>query len=311
MGRLGTLLATLFKILKYGKPSHIISFGAALGDNLLLTVLVKALRDRGYDNIWIKSDHFFLFRCNPDVKYVMPYQTLLSTFILKFFKVEMVGLKYTIYHEETDADEVPDKHIVLKMADALGIRGEIRNKPVFYVDPAIRGTYFLAGQIVIVSSGAAAKIPMKNKEWVAGRHQEIVNRLSGRFHFIQLGAADDPPLENVLDLRGKTTIAESAAILQNSMLFIGQVGLMMHLASAVDCRSVIIFGGRERPDQSGYAHFENLYNAVPCAPCWLRNTCDQQKKCMELITVDDVEQAILSQLKMSGEKLKEDWLFNV
>ena len=48
----------------------------------------------------------------------------------------------------------------------------------------------------------------------------------------------------------------------------------MHMARAVDCPSVIVYGGRLRPDQIGYICNENLYNAVECSPCWLDTRCD-------------------------------------
>ena len=62
----------------------------------------------------------------------------------------------------------------------------------------------------------------------------------------------------------------------------------MHLARAVDCPSVIIFGGKEKPEESGYICNENLYTALECSPCWKMNTCDYERRCMDMITVDDV-----------------------
>ena len=57
-----------------------------------------------------------------------------------------------------------------------------------------------------------------------------------------------PPLKGALDLRGKTGLREAAAILSNSLVFIGQVGFLMHLARAVDCRSVIVYGGQRNSE---------------------------------------------------------------
>jgi len=101
-------------------------------------------------------------------------------------------------------------------------------------------------------------------------------------------AASDPLLADVIDLRGKTNIRESAAVLANCRLLIGTVGFLMHLARATECPAVIIFGGREAPWQSGYGCNTNLYSAVPCAPCWLWNKCDHNRLCMENITAQEV-----------------------
>ena len=121
---------------------------------------------------------------------------------------------------------------------------------------------------------------------------------------IQLGSADDPKLEGATDLRGKTTVRQSAAILANSFVFIGLVGFLMHLARAVDCRSVIVYGGREKPTQTGYVANKNLYSQVKCAPCWLRNPCDYDRKCMDLISVSQIISAAAEQISRYGTLLE-------
>jgi ADP-heptose:LPS heptosyltransferase len=77
---------------------------------------------------------------------------------------------------------------------------------------------------------------------------------------------------------------------------VGTVGLLMHLARAVECPSVIIFGGREAPWQSGYVCNFNIYSEMPCAPCWRSNTCDFNRQCMSNISADDVVSAIRQML---------------
>ena len=66
----------------------------------------------------------------------------------------------------------------------------------------------------------------------------------------------------------------------------------MHLARAVDTRSVIIFGGREKAWQSGYPCNENLETSPACSPCWQNNNCDNQKACMSEIQSSDVLAAV-------------------
>ena len=213
-----TIATTLKNILKYGAPSYIICFGDSLGDNLLITTLCEALLEHGQKNVWVKCDHAFLFTNNPVVKLVLPFNTLLSTTVLKIFKAKTVYLNYTSYNTTTDRDEAPEKHIVLKMADAFGLKGELSNKPMLYLTPDEERKGCIASkQIVIATSTTGAQFPMRNKEWIAERYQEIVDRFSGSYQFIQLGARDDFPLRKVTDLRGKTTIRESAAILKNSV----------------------------------------------------------------------------------------------
>jgi len=308
---ISTVTSTLYRFFKHGVPSYILSFGESLGDNLLLTALAKALFERGYKNIWIKCDHHTLFELNPYVKLILPYKAVLSGTLLKIFKVKTVCPRYTVYHPETDMDDIPEKHILLKMADELDITGAIDSKPVFMLSEKEKALGRIAGdQVVIITSGAAALFPMKNKEWIISRYQQVVDSFSGKYTFLQLGSTGDAPLERVIDMRGKTSLRISAAILSQSVLMISHVGFMMHLARAVDCRSVILYGGRERPDQSGYAGFENLYSAIACAPCWLHNNCGYGKLCMQLITTADVQKAAAKQLLLAGQPLPTEVLIN-
>ena len=306
-----TVFSTTKKLFRYGIPSHILSFGDSLGDNLLLTTLAGGLHQNGHQNIWIKCNHQSLFAGCPYVKLVLPYNTLLSTTILKAFKVRFVRPEYTNYDKETDRDDIPEKHIILKMADCLPLKGPISNKPTLVLTPEeIAKAGFAKNHIVITCSTSGAVVPMRNKEWITERYQQVVDLLYGDYQFIQLGTKNDPLLNNVTDLRGKLSVRESAAILKNALMAITHVGFTMHLARAVDCRAVIIYGGRETPAQSGYACFNNIYNAVPCSPCWLHNRCDFDKRCMTAITAETVKDAVLEEAKRYGQPLDVDVLVN-
>jgi hypothetical protein len=146
-----------------------------------------------------------------------------------------------------------------------------------------------------------------NKVWFHGRFEEVVGRIRRRWpaaKVIQLGSARDLPLLGADDLRGKTTIRESAILLRQSACFIGTVGFLMHLTRAVDCRSVIVYGGREHAWQDGYPCNENLETRMDCAPCWLDQHCDYHRACMEAITASDVENAVLRLLEWRGQPLE-------
>lgn len=123
---------------------------------------------------------------------------------------------------------------------------------------------------------------------------------------MQLGNHDDPLLEDVIDLRGKTSLRHCAAILAQSLVFVGIEGFLMHLARAVDCRSVIIYGGRTKPEETGYSCNENLYTSMSCSPCWRTNTCELNRACMDSITSDMVISAIERQISKYGTQLAID-----
>jgi len=191
------------------------------------------------------------------------------------------------------------------MCHSAGISGAVSLRPYLTLLKEEKEQGKLGNrQIVIQTSGLGARYPMRNKEWLPERFQEVVDSLYLDYTFVQIGSVNDPPLRGVIDMRGKTSIREAAAIMSQSMVFVGLVGGLMHLARAVDCSGVIIYGGREHPDQSGYICNQNLYSELPCSPCWRWQTCDYNRECMRKIEVNSVLEAIYRQINNFGVNLR-------
>jgi ADP-heptose:LPS heptosyltransferase len=168
----------------------------------------------------------------------------------------------------------------------------------------IAGARAQAGCIAVQSSGSAARLPMANKQWPVERFQRVVeDGVRHGWRFVQVGSAGDPPLAGAMDLRGRTALREAAAVLHQARLFVGMPGFLMHLARAVDCPAVIVYGGREPPELTGYICNVNLAHRPACAPCWQRNRCEFQRICLEAIPVQAVGAAITTALTRPREPL--------
>lgn len=63
-----------------------------------------------------------------------------------------------------------------------------------------------------------------------------------KINIIQIGGSEDARLDNCLDLCGKTHIYETAYILKNSLLHIGNDSFSAHMAAAFDVAVVIPYG---------------------------------------------------------------------
>jgi ADP-heptose:LPS heptosyltransferase len=214
-------------------------------------------------------------------------------------------LAYYGYDPNRDADLPPPDHILIKMCQLARISGPVELRPyVFLTQEEFAAGRIVDNQVAMQTSGLSALHPMLNKEWYPHRFQELNAQLRTDLNVVQLGSASDPKLEGAVDMRGRTTYRQSAAILANSLVFIGLAGFLMHLARAVDCRSVILYGGREKPSQTGYVANKNLYHQVRCAPCWQRCTCEFNHKCMDMITVKDVLTATADQISRYGSLLE-------
>lgn len=273
-------------------PDWIIHFGEAPGDDLLCTTVLYELRRRNEGTkIFMVSNFPEIFSGGGDAIGVLPVGRRYESFAQRW-KRQYRRLEYARYIDN-DRTESPRRHIAAELCARVGIEGAVAIRPYIHLTSEDKGRAAVAvGKIAIQSSGMGGRLPMLNKQWFPDRFQAVVDSLRGEYDFIQLGSTDDPPLQHVSDFRGSTSIREAASLLFHARLYIGTVGFLMHLARAVDCPSVIIFGGREAPWQSGYICNINLHTTVPCAPCWRRNHCDIARKCMNEITGNDVVAAV-------------------
>jgi ADP-heptose:LPS heptosyltransferase len=102
-------------------------------------------------------------------------------------------------------------------------------------------------------------------------------------------------------LVGKTTLLQTAALLEQSVLYIGNDTGPMHLAAAVGTPTVSIFSARDYPVlwfPTGDNHVV-LRSDVPCSPCF-KETCDRDLICLARIATSDVRDATERQLIRSG-----------
>lgn len=301
-------LATFTRIVAaHGLPRTLITFTGGLGDHLLCTAVARELHQRGHHSLWMMSGYSQLFQGNTDIDVVVPVNGQIAR-LAQASGARVLAPHYASYNQREDRDIVPaDQHIIATMCALSGLKGKVALRPYLHVAEGERQAGSVAErQIAIQSSGMSARYPMRNKEWFPERMQAIVDALRGEYTFVQLGTSNDPPLRGAYDMRGRTSVRETAAILSKSLLFVGLVGFLMHLARAVDCRSVIVYGGREHPSQSGYTYNENLFSPVPCAPCWKKNDCPFERRCMREISPDAVISAIGRALARQDEPLHVD-----
>ena len=73
--------------------------------------------------------------------------------------------------------------------------------------------------------------------------------------------------------------------------------LAMHLALALEKRTVVLFGPTSAAEIELYGLGEKVVPDMTCLSCY-KNSCDFVPNCMDLITTDMVESALLRQLSM-------------
>jgi hypothetical protein len=275
-------------IRRHGRPPAVLYFGEAPGDDLMATAVLAQWRNVHGTRPWYLTRHPGLFDHNPDVGLVLPYEPELAG-ALSVLRVPRIRLSYHTYDAATDRTIGPPRvHVINLMCESAHLPRLADPAPRFYFADGEHPPRAASPRLVVQSSVTAARFPNLNKEWFPERMQEVVDAFAADAEVVQIGAAGDPRLDRAIDLRGRTTVRESAAQLAAAWGFVGLIGFPMHLARAVGTPSVIVFGGREHPTEAGYPGNRNLFTEMPCSPCWFVNHCPYDRECMRRITADEV-----------------------
>ncbi|WP_408998416.1 putative lipopolysaccharide heptosyltransferase III [Syntrophus buswellii] len=209
---------------------------------------------------------------------------------------------------------VIDRH--LELAKAMGC-SVLPSKPTLYWTPQDQRS---CGEI-LTSSGVPGKAPYvvlhpssaaTHKVWTAEGYAELCDYLSGRKSLRTIlicgkdkeelrlnreicALSESPPL----DLGGRLSLKQTAALLSEALLFIGIDSGPMHMAAAVGTPVVAIFGPsrpwRWGPRGAGQVIIQKKWDCVPCGKKGCRDDGGESRCLMEL-TPDEVLLAVENRL---------------
>jgi ADP-heptose:LPS heptosyltransferase len=198
-----------------------------------------------------------------------------------------------------DGDPIaPRTRLIALLGDRLGLKVTDETTECV-VDPTLVAGYRAAWRSlprphIVLARHASGWTP--NKEWPAESWTNLIERLAQNATVIEIGVsadtATDVPPTNHIDLRGRTSVLEMVAAIAAADLHVGPVSGPMHIAAAVGTPCVILYGGYEPPFCTTYAGNIALATDVPCSPCWLREPCPFELKCMTAITAATVEHSV-------------------
>lgn len=145
------------------------------------------------------------------------------------------------------------------------------------------------------------------KRWPAERYGELAARLAKEYDATMLvfgTAADNAAAETiashapdrVIDLAGKTSLAEAMALIGKCDAFVTNDSGLMHVAAAMKTPLAAIFGSTDLRTGPFCDNAEIVKKDLPCSPCFDAD-CKTDFRCMMDITVDEVYAAAKKLLK--------------
>jgi heptosyltransferase-2 len=207
-----------------------------------------------------------------------------------------------------------------RMADILGVRG-LRHEYVFQlgneeIASARRHLVSLgidlSKPLVGLNTGAGGRWPLK--QWREDGYLDLIHRVARRMdvQFVLLGGPSEQDRNARLTLASATplfdpgcdnTVRHFAAMLAHCDVVVTGDTLAMHLSLSLGCRTVVLFGPTSAPEIELYNLGEKVVPDMGCVSCY-KTRCDLSPNCMDLISTEMVERALLRQLALSRAAAK-------
>jgi heptosyltransferase-2 len=192
----------------------------------------------------------------------------------------------------------------IHLLHSLGAR-RVDRTPSLQLDPRTveRASLFLRDlgldkdeRIVGLHPGAAYG---EAKRWFPERFASVLERLqdSGR-RFLLFGGPGEELLAReinrkvchpAINLAGKTTVVEVLGLISQCDLFLSNDSGLMHVAAALGIPQVALFGSTDPQKTAPLNEWAVVIHPkeVSCTPCF-KPECQEDLKCMQAITVDQV-----------------------
>jgi lipopolysaccharide heptosyltransferase II len=156
--------------------------------------------------------------------------------------------------------------------------------------------------------GASWGIDAKIKRWPRENFRLLTDKIIEKYNatVIILGDLSEAGLfsgeganNRIINLIGRTTLLQSAALIEKSDLFVGNDGGPLHMAVALGKKTVSFFGPVDPTVYGPYLPEPGrhivLRRTLECSPCYRRfrlGTCVRNRECLEKIEVEEAIKAI-------------------
>jgi ADP-heptose:LPS heptosyltransferase len=265
------------------KKVTIFRYTNALGDALFLTTLAREVKKRNPKAyVHVISGLPQIFDRNPDVDQVSEEP-----------KEGLPGLgKYLMRYEH----KFPwnGKHILEHCKAVVDIRDTIELRA--YIYPSLEDHLWAEAFVqtlgvspILINRVAGPRTDKKN--WPDDYWEQLLPSLLDLAPVVEIGsqyAKSLPPHPRFMDLVGKTSIHQTAALMHRSRLLICPVTGTLHLAASCNLPTLCILGGSEPAHATKYPNTYYIENRPSCADCYEKGPCMFDFRCLREISVNTV-----------------------
>jgi ADP-heptose:LPS heptosyltransferase len=135
------------------------------------------------------------------------------------------------------------------------------------------------------------------KDWPKESWLNLMSR-NTQYDWVELGVLGQSRLTGTVELPAEQELRQEFALLKYCKAFVGVDSCFAHAASAFGVPGVVLFG-MSSPGTWGHPSNVNISAGLRCSPCIDiigSNKCPYGVACMNMIAVDEVEQALRRQL---------------
>jgi heptosyltransferase II len=209
-------------------------------------------------------------------------------------------------------------HYYMKLIEPLGRVEKCPSPRIFlreedrrWADRMLEDLGLLDGRPLIGMNPGAAYGAAKC--WSPTRFGELGKSLSTKWKasILLFGREGERPIAHQIlkdlkgggvDLTGKTGLLQLAALLERCQLLVTNDTGTMHMAAAVGTPTVALFGSTDPSTTGPWGEGHAVVRQeVSCSPC-LKRTCPTDHRCMERITVEQVEEVVSSRLRQTDRQ---------
>jgi hypothetical protein len=284
--------------------------GSAIGDTVVMTGVVRCIaEDLGCRVIVYVKQNDDIFLQNPHVLFCRSYEKMnrLEKTLIKSGLDILHGTHIAKYHPQMhDLEGYLLSHrehsIVTNSRHIPGLQYRTLRTEIAFDDEErerLGRALALPPSYAVIKPTGKTSVTTK-KEWGLENFQTVIDSFPDVV-WVQPGAPDEPLLEGVIDLRGKTTLRELFYLIANARFTLAIEGLYNHIAGAFGPPSFVIYSGFSYREMTAYPNtVAIIQDRLPhCSPCFLDGLKDcpvPGKPCMGELTpafaIDSIRRAL-------------------